>query len=183
MLASYGHTSTMAPPIPARPSSWQKLAHKARSIPSPAIAARVAWGAFAYAGQVCIKVQRLFVHESIYRRFVRLVAAATKALAVGDPADPATVVGPLIDDAAVLKAEWFAGIGTKDSKGTKVFAVAGRVKKTGLVEVPMGTPLRRIIFDLAGGIKKDREFKAVITSGPGGSPNYYDVWTYLAEHN
>jgi glyceraldehyde-3-phosphate dehydrogenase (NADP+) len=75
----------------------------------PAIAARVAWGAFAYAGQVCIKVQRLFVHESIHRRFVRLVAAATKALAVGDPADPATVVGPLIDDAAVTRVQgWVA---------------------------------------------------------------------------
>jgi glyceraldehyde-3-phosphate dehydrogenase (NADP+) len=66
-----------------------------------ALAARLSWGAFAYAGQVCIKVQRLFVHRPIYRRFVRMVAAATRALVVGDPADPATVVGPLIDDAAV----------------------------------------------------------------------------------
>ena len=65
-------------------------------------------------------------------------------------------------------AQWFAAIGTENNAGTKVFSVAGRVKKPGLVEVPMGTPLRPIIFDLAGGIKKDREFKAVLTSGPGG---------------
>jgi len=64
--------------------------------------------------------------------------------------------------------DWFAAIGTKTSKGTKVFSLAGRVKNPGLVEVPMGTPLRQIIFDLGGGLKKDREFKALITSGPGG---------------
>lgn len=66
----------------------------------PEVAARVAWGAFAYAGQVCIKVQRLLVHAPLYRRFVRMVVAATRALKAGDPADPATVIGPLIDDAA-----------------------------------------------------------------------------------
>jgi NADH:ubiquinone oxidoreductase subunit F (NADH-binding)/NAD-dependent dihydropyrimidine dehydrogenase PreA subunit len=65
-------------------------------------------------------------------------------------------------------ADYFAGIGTATSKGTKVFSVAGRVKAPGLVEVPMGTPLRQIIYDLCGGIKKNREFKAIITSGPGG---------------
>jgi acyl-CoA reductase-like NAD-dependent aldehyde dehydrogenase len=65
-----------------------------------AVAAQIAWGAFAYAGQVCIKVQRLYVHATIHRRFVRAIVAATRALAVGDPQDPATVVGPLIDDAA-----------------------------------------------------------------------------------
>ncbi len=65
-------------------------------------------------------------------------------------------------------AAWFAAIGTEKSKGTKVFSVAGRVLKPGLAEVPMGTPLRQIIYDLAGGLKKGREFKAVITSGPGG---------------
>jgi acyl-CoA reductase-like NAD-dependent aldehyde dehydrogenase len=66
----------------------------------PEVAARIAWGAFAYSGQVCIKVQRLLVHAPLYRRFVRMVVAATRALKVGDPSDPATVVGPLIDDAA-----------------------------------------------------------------------------------
>jgi NADH:ubiquinone oxidoreductase subunit F (NADH-binding)/NAD-dependent dihydropyrimidine dehydrogenase PreA subunit len=65
-------------------------------------------------------------------------------------------------------ADWFANIGTEKSKGTKVFSLAGAVKNTRLVEVPMGTPLRRIIYDLGGGIKQDREFKAVLTSGPGG---------------
>lgn len=65
-----------------------------------ALAARIAWGAFAYAGQVCIKVQRLLVHRPVYRRFTRMVVAATRQLAAGDPRDPATVVGPLIDDAA-----------------------------------------------------------------------------------
>ncbi|MBS1242199.1 MAG: aldehyde dehydrogenase, partial [Gemmatimonadetes bacterium] len=64
----------------------------------PEVAARIAWGAFAYAGQVCIKVQRLLVHAPLYRRFVRMVVAATRTLKVGDPSDPATVVGPLIDD-------------------------------------------------------------------------------------
>jgi glyceraldehyde-3-phosphate dehydrogenase (NADP+) len=63
-------------------------------------AERLALGAFAYAGQVCIKVQRVLVHRAVYRRFVRRFVEATAALAVGDPADPATVVGPMIDDAA-----------------------------------------------------------------------------------
>jgi len=65
-------------------------------------------------------------------------------------------------------AEWFAAIGTEKSKGTKVFSLAGKVNKVGLVEVPMGTPLRQIIYELGGGIKKDREIKGVLTSGPGG---------------
>lgn len=72
-----------------------------------AIAARVAWGAFAYAGQVCIKVQRLLVHRPIAARFTRQVVSATRALAVGDPLDPATVIGPLIDDPAADRVqEW-----------------------------------------------------------------------------
>jgi NADH:ubiquinone oxidoreductase subunit F (NADH-binding)/(2Fe-2S) ferredoxin/NAD-dependent dihydropyrimidine dehydrogenase PreA subunit len=65
-------------------------------------------------------------------------------------------------------AEWFAGMGTEKSKGTKVFALAGNVKNTGLVEVPMGTTLREIIFDIGGGIRGDRRFKAVQTGGPSG---------------
>lgn len=64
--------------------------------------------------------------------------------------------------------EWFAQIGTEKSKGTKVFALAGRVKNTGLIEVPMGIPLRRIIFDIGGGIPDGRKFKAVQTGGPSG---------------
>jgi NADP-reducing hydrogenase subunit HndC len=65
-------------------------------------------------------------------------------------------------------AAWFAGIGTEKSKGTKVFALVGKVKNTGLVEVPMGTCLRDIIFDIGGGIQGDRKFKAVQTGGPSG---------------
>ncbi len=63
---------------------------------------------------------------------------------------------------------WFAGIGTKGSKGTKIFSLVGKVKNTGLVEVPMGTSLRRIIFDIGGGIRDDKKFKAVQTGGPSG---------------
>ena len=63
---------------------------------------------------------------------------------------------------------WFASIGTEKSKGTKVFALAGRVNNTGLIEVPMGMPLREIIFSLGGGIPEGRKFKAVQTGGPSG---------------
>ncbi|MBW1744536.1 MAG: SLBB domain-containing protein, partial [Deltaproteobacteria bacterium] len=65
-------------------------------------------------------------------------------------------------------AEWFSNIGTEASKGTKVFALVGNVKNTGLVEVPMGTTLQEIIFDIGGGIRGDKEFKAVQTGGPSG---------------
>lgn len=63
---------------------------------------------------------------------------------------------------------WYAGIGTATSKGTKVFALAGRVRNTGLIEVPMGITLREIVFDIGGGIVDDRPFKAVQTGGPSG---------------
>jgi len=64
--------------------------------------------------------------------------------------------------------DWFASIGTAKSKGTKVFALAGRVANTGLVEVPMGTTLREIVFDIGGGIVDGHVFKAVQTGGPAG---------------
>ncbi len=64
--------------------------------------------------------------------------------------------------------KWFAGIGTEKSKGTKVFALAGRIKNTGLIEVPMGISLREIIFDIGGGIPDGGEFKAAQTGGPSG---------------
>ncbi len=64
--------------------------------------------------------------------------------------------------------EWFASIGTEKSKGTKVFALTGKVNNVGLVEVPMGITLREIIFDVGGGIQKGRKFKAVQTGGPSG---------------
>jgi len=65
-------------------------------------------------------------------------------------------------------AEWYSAIGTAGSKGTKVFALAGKINNVGLVEVPMGTTLREIIYDIGGGIKNDRKFKAVQTGGPSG---------------
>ena len=64
--------------------------------------------------------------------------------------------------------DWYAGIGTETSKGTKVFALAGRVVNTGLVEVPMGITLREIVYDIGGGIVDGRPFKAVQTGGPSG---------------
>jgi len=64
--------------------------------------------------------------------------------------------------------KWFSQIGTETSKGTKVFALVGKVKNTGLVEVPMGITLREIIYDIGGGIENDRAFKAVQTGGPSG---------------
>ena len=65
-------------------------------------------------------------------------------------------------------AEWFANIGTKKSAGTAVFALTGKIAKGGLIEVPMGTHLREIIFDIGGGIPDDKKFKAVQTGGPSG---------------
>jgi bidirectional [NiFe] hydrogenase diaphorase subunit len=65
-------------------------------------------------------------------------------------------------------AAWFASIGTPSSKGTKVFALAGRINNTGLIEVPMGTSLREILFDIGGGVPAGAEFKAAQTGGPSG---------------
>ena len=64
--------------------------------------------------------------------------------------------------------EWYRSIGTEGSKGTKIFALAGKVKNTGLVEVPMGATLRQVVFDIGGGIPKDRRFKAAQMGGPSG---------------
>lgn len=65
-------------------------------------------------------------------------------------------------------ADWFSSIGTATSKGTKVFALAGKINNVGLVEVPMGTTLREILYEIGGGIKYGKEFKAVQTGGPSG---------------
>ncbi len=73
-------------------------------------------------------------------------------------------VPPIIENGA----DWFRSIGTETSPGTKVFALTGKVKNTGLVEVPMGITLREIIFDIGGGILGDKKFKAVQTGGPSG---------------
>jgi NADP-reducing hydrogenase subunit HndC len=69
----------------------------------------------------------------------------------------------------ILKgAEWFLGIGTEKSKGTKVFALGGKINNTGLVEVPMGTTLREVVYDIGGGIPNGKKFKAAQTGGPSG---------------
>ena len=65
-------------------------------------------------------------------------------------------------------AEWFSSIGTDKSKGTKVFALTGKISNSGLIEVPMGTTLREIIFDIGGGIRNGKKFKGVQTGGPSG---------------
>lgn len=65
-------------------------------------------------------------------------------------------------------AEWFSSIGTEKSKGTKVFALAGKINNVGLIEVPMGITLREVIFEIGGGIKDGKQFKAVQTGGPSG---------------
>jgi NADH-quinone oxidoreductase subunit F len=65
-------------------------------------------------------------------------------------------------------AKWYAEIGTKKSKGTKIFSLVGKINNTGLVEVPMGITLRKIIYDIGGGIPKDRKFKAIQIGGPSG---------------
>lgn len=75
-------------------------------------------------------------------------------------------------------AEWFSSIGTQKSKGTKVFALAGKINNTGLVEVPMGTTLKEIIYDIGGGIPNNKKFKAIQTGGPSGgclSEEYLDT--------
>jgi len=79
----------------------------------------------------------------------------------------------------ILKgADWFASMGTEKSKGTKVFALGGKIKHTGLVEVPMGTTLREVIEEIGGGIPNGKKFKAAQTGGPSGgciAPDNYDV--------
>jgi NADH:ubiquinone oxidoreductase subunit F (NADH-binding)/(2Fe-2S) ferredoxin/Pyruvate/2-oxoacid:ferredoxin oxidoreductase delta subunit len=64
--------------------------------------------------------------------------------------------------------EWYAKNGTEKAKGTKVFALAGKIKNTGLAEIPLGTPLREIVFDIGGGCPNDKKFKAVQSGGPSG---------------
>jgi NADH:ubiquinone oxidoreductase subunit F (NADH-binding)/(2Fe-2S) ferredoxin/NAD-dependent dihydropyrimidine dehydrogenase PreA subunit len=65
-------------------------------------------------------------------------------------------------------AEWFSRIGTENSGGTKVFALAGKIRHTGLVEVPMGTTLRKVVYDIGGGVADDKQLKAIQTGGPAG---------------
>jgi len=85
-------------------------------------------------------------------------------------------------------ADWYAAIGTESSRGTKIFSVVGKINNTGLVEVPMGTTLRELIFEIGGGIPKGKQFKAVQIGGPSGgcipeehldTPIDYDSLTQL----
>ncbi len=74
--------------------------------------------------------------------------------------------------------EWFASMGTEKSKGTKVFALGGKIKNTGLVEIPMGTTLREVIEDIGGGIPNGKKFKAAQTGGPSGGcipASHFDI--------
>jgi bidirectional [NiFe] hydrogenase diaphorase subunit len=73
-------------------------------------------------------------------------------------------IAPIINHGA----RWYANIGTEKSKGTKIFALAGKVKNTGLIEVPMGITLREIVFEIGGGLPEGRSFKAAQTGGPSG---------------
>jgi len=73
-------------------------------------------------------------------------------------------ISPIINRGA----EWFSSIGTERSKGTKVFSLVGKINNTGLVEVPMGITLKEIVYDIGGGIPKNKKFKAVQTGGPSG---------------
>ncbi len=79
-------------------------------------------------------------------------------------------VETLAATAAILQrgADWYAQHGTERSKGTKTFALAGKIRRTGLIEVPLGTTLREIIYGIGGGVADDRQFKAVQTGGPSG---------------
>jgi bidirectional [NiFe] hydrogenase diaphorase subunit len=79
-------------------------------------------------------------------------------------------VETLANVAAIVRkgGDWFASIGTEKSKGTKVFALAGKIKNTGLIEIPMGMTLREIIYDIGGGIPDGKKFKAAQTGGPSG---------------
>ncbi len=73
-----------------------------------------------------------------------------------------------IPDIIMKGASWFASLGTEKSKGTKVFALGGKIKNTGLIEIPMGTTLREVVFEIGGGIPNGRKFKAAQTGGPSG---------------
>jgi len=78
-------------------------------------------------------------------------------------------------------AEWYSPIGTEGTKGTAVFALTGKLRNSGLVEIPMGTTLREIIFDIGGGMEKGKSFKAVQTGGPSGGCLPEDALDYIVD--
>ncbi len=125
------------------------------------VAERLALGAFAYAGQICIKVQRVLVHRAVYRRFVRRFVEATEALKVGDPADPQTVVGPMIDEAAAERVERW--VREAESGGARMLLRGrrrGRILRPTIVENP------------ARGLKVEREE----VFGPVATVREYGAW-------
>jgi len=70
-------------------------------------------------------------------------------------------------------AKWFSKIGVEGANGTKIFSLVGKINNTGLVEVPLGTTLKEMIYDIGGGIPKGKQFKAIQTGGPSGLKNYF----------
>lgn len=81
-------------------------------------------------------------------------------------------ISPIINNGG----EWYSEIGTPKSAGTKVFALAGKINYAGLIEVPMGTTLREIVFDIGGGIQNGEDFKAAQTGGPSGGVSRLNTW-------
>ena len=108
-------------------------------------AERVAWGAFAYAGQICISVQRVFVHVSVRDAFLQKLLARTRALPVGDPADSATMVGPVIDDKAAIRINaWISEACSKGATAELAGTTQGRLISPWILsDVPAGCDLSR----------------------------------------
>ena len=130
-------------------------------------AARCAAGGFAYSGQTCISVQRVFVHESVYDRFVEHLLARVRALKAGDPADEATVIGPLIDEAAARRVEQWIQEAT--AQGARVLTGGRRagsvVEATVLADV---TPAMKVscreVFGPVVTVSRYQEFPAALAS-------------------
>jgi glyceraldehyde-3-phosphate dehydrogenase (NADP+) len=130
-------------------------------------AQRCAAGGYAYSGQTCISVQRVFVHESVYDRFVERFVGAVKRLATGDPADEATVIGPLIDEAAARRVEQW--IQEAVAQGARLLAGGNRtgsvVEATVLADV---TPAMKVscreVFGPVVTVSRYKDFAAALAS-------------------
>ena len=130
-------------------------------------AARCAVGGYAYSGQTCIAVQRVFVHESVYDRFVEQFVARVTALKVGDPADEATVIGPLIDEAAAKRVEQW--VQEAAAQGARVLAGGKRsgsvVEATVLANV---TPAMKVscreVFGPVVTVSRYKDFPAAVAA-------------------
>ena len=130
-------------------------------------AARCAVGGYAYSGQTCIAVQRVFVHESVYDRFVEQFVARVTALKVGDPADEATVIGPLIDEAAAKRVEQW--VQEAAAQGARVLAGGKRsgsvVEATVLADV---TPAMKVscreVFGPVVTVSRYKDFPAAVAA-------------------